>query len=72
MNMENACSPYEASIFTRPLRTYSISTATQVDISANPATGAAVESTIYASFSREIFSRSQMGRNVVPNKMVFA
>ena len=36
------------------------------------ATGAAVESTRYASFSREMRSRSVMGRMVVPTIRVLA
>ncbi len=36
------------------------------------ATGAAVESTMYASFSRLIFSRSVIGRIVLPTISVLA
>ena len=49
-----------------------ISYATQVDSSESPATGAAVESTIQASFSRETRMRSVSGRIVPPTMSVLA
>ena len=45
---------------------------TQVEIGTSAATGAAVESTRYASFSRDTFSRSVIGRMVLPTTSVFA
>ena len=49
-----------------------ISKPAQVDTNMIAATGAAEESTIYASFSRDTFIRSVIGRIVLPMTSVFA
>ena len=49
-----------------------ISNPTHVETKTIVTTGAAVESTRYASFSRDTFSLSVMGRKVFPTMSVFA
>jgi hypothetical protein len=59
-------------IASSPGANWLISNATHVDSTERPATGAAVESTIHASFSRETRMRSVSGRMEPPTISVFA